>query len=319
LHRIIDTAGTGKVAGSYLVPQGWTATDKLTWLPQDFLTPVVGVCKLSSPDGSMSFVTMSGLSLNYSHTPVGETGVRPPKTVCELLRQAWQKDHPNVKADVISQENGPVDRRSVGSISTFGYTGSLKLGFSQNGREFVWKGYARIDGFETRPAQTALGGATYDGWWVISHSMAVTAQKDKYDEAMKLCGIVLASSTVDPHFFNVVQQVQEMIRKNFFAKQRMIAKTSELIARTSDEMSEARMRQYHDSEKASDKENENFDDYIRDVDKYNDGNNQVKLPTGYPCAWSDGNGGYIVSEDRLYNPNVGGSGDWHQIERAPGS
>ena len=109
-----------------------------------------------------------------------------------------------------------------------------------------------------------------------------------------------------------------MIREKFYARQRMIAKTSDLIARTSNEISESRMRQYKDSEASQERENENFDDYIRGVERYNDGNEQVKLPSGYPSAWSDGNGGYIVSEDRLFDPNVGGTGNWHPIERTGG-
>jgi uncharacterized protein YceK len=53
LHKVMDANGTGKLAGTYLLPEGYTAEDEIKWIPNDYLTPVVGTTTMKSDDGSV--------------------------------------------------------------------------------------------------------------------------------------------------------------------------------------------------------------------------------------------------------------------------
>ncbi len=134
---------------------------------------------------------------------------------------------------------------------------------------------------------------------------------------MKLFGIMLASYKIDPHFFNTVAQAREIIQRNFNQRQGEIMETSRIISQTNDEMSAAITSQYKTSQASVGKEARGFDDYIRGIDRYDESDGQVSLPSGYARAWSDGSGNYIVTDQHLYDPNVNGPGGaWHEMERS---
>lgn len=75
--------------------------------------------------------------------------------------------------------------------------------------------------------------------------------------------------------------------------------------------------QYKASQAANEHEAADFDDYIRGIDRYDESDGQVSLPSGYGHEWSDGNGSYIVTDQHLYDPNVNGPGGaWHEMEHS---
>jgi hypothetical protein len=192
----------------------------------------------------------------------------------------------------------------------------LKLQYSSDGATYLVKCNARIDVMMTIPTTTAIGGTMYEGGWVISNAYTVTAPSDKLPDAMKLFAIVLASYHIDPHFFNTVAQARDIIQRNFYQRLGEIMETSRIISRTNDEISASIDSQYKTSQAALDRESENFDDYIRGVDRYQESDGEVGLPSGYSHAWSDGNGKYLVTDEHLYDPNVNGpGGTWHEMEK----
>jgi len=145
----------------------------------------------------------------------------------------------------------------------------------------------------------------------------VTAPEERFPEAMKMFGLIIGSSKMDPHFYNTVVQAQQIIQKNFYARERQIMETSRIISQTNDEIIDSMNQSYHASETADEKELTGFDDYIRGIDRYNEGEgSEVSLPSGYAHAWSDGNGKYLVSDEHGLDPNVGGpNGTWHEMEK----
>ncbi len=319
-HKVIDREGTGKLAFTYLLPKGWKAVDALKWLPQDYMTPVVGTTTITSPDGRIELDTMSGLESNYSHGPAGDSGVFPPRSVAAYLLGQWKRCHPNIEPEVVASTDTPVSSPS-GTPSSIGRSyavrGTLKLRYSQNGRTFLVKTQARIDVFHTNAAPTAIGGEMFEGGWTISDFFAVTAPQSQVTGAMKVLGIVLTSTRTDPHFFNTVAQAQRIISQNFYSMERSIMETSHIISQTNDAISDMIVGSYKKSQAAQDQEVTNFDDYVRGVQKYNDSSGTTDLPSGYAHAWKDDRGNYIVTDDHLYNPNAhGAGGTWHELEKS---
>ena len=68
-------------------------------------------------------------------------------------------------------------------------------------------------------------------------------------------------------------------------------------------------------QKAQDKIVQNFSDYIRGIERYNDPftGKEVELPAGYGYAWSNNLGEYIITDSPSYNPNVDSNLNWQQI------
>ncbi len=77
---------------------------------------------------------------------------------------------------------------------------------------------------------------------------------------------------------------------------------------------------WHDRQAISDRSHEKFVDTITDVTAYNtSAGEQVKLPSFWKDAYSDGNGNFIMSNDPSFNavnnPNL--NGNWQQLQQAP--
>lgn len=192
----------------------------------------------------------------------------------------------------------------------------IKVRFSQGGKSFLMKSQGRLDSMQMTPVPSGMGGTIYEGGWMITQTMAVTAPEEQMDGAMKLLGIVLTSSHMDPHFFNTLVQTRKIISDNFYARQREIGEISRIISQTNDEISDTIMSAYHTGQAAQDREISGFDDYIKGVDKYQDSDGQVDLPSGYAHAFADDNGHYIVTDQHGFDPNVGSTGStWRELQK----
>ena len=319
LHKVMDTQGTGKLSGTYLLPEGYTATDEVKWMPNAYITPVVETSKLTSGDGQIVMESMSGVQTNFGHAPAGSFGVDPPRSVSAYVLSLWKRAHPGPSFQVASKVDTdiPDASHSGPGYRMYGKRGTVELRFIRGGVTYRVKTSARIDVMSTIPETTAIGGTMYEGGWVISGLNTVMAPEEKMPEAMKLFGIALASYKMDPHFFNTVMQAREIIQRNFYQRLGQIMETSRIISQTNDEMSAAINSQYKTGQSVAEHEAASFDDYIRGIDHYDESDGQVSLPSGYAKAWSDGNGSYIVTDEHLYDPNVNGpGGTWHEMEHS---
>ena len=72
-------------------------------------------------------------------------------------------------------------------------------------------------------------------------------------------------------------------------------------------------------QRVNDKISQNFSDYIRGVDRYNDpfSGKEVELPSGYGTAWANNLGEYVVTDSPGYNPNIGSNLTWQPMPPKP--
>jgi len=318
LHQVMDTEGTGKLAATYLVPDGYTATDEVKWIPNNYMTPVHGITTLWSDDKQTMLRSDSGLQACFGHSPAGTYGIDPPKSVCAYLINDWTRKHPDLKSKVLEKndEGIPEASHSGPGYRMYANRGVVKLSYNDQGDNYIVKLSARIDVMATVPTTTAIGGTLYEGAWVVSCNYTVIALEDRFAGAMRMFGLVMSSYRTDPHFFNTVMQARDIIQRNFYARQKQIIETSRIISQTNDEIIESMNKSYQTAQAAGEKEVTGFDDYIRGIDRYSEQDGQVSLPSGYAHAWSDGNGKYLVTDEHGYDPNVGGpNGTWHEMEK----
>jgi hypothetical protein len=97
-------------------------------------------------------------------------------------------------------------------------------------------------------------------------------------------------------------------------------KTSQQISANNDAMLNQMQQQRnysHNQPYGSNQYNsEGFNDYILGQGTYTDPNSgtNYKLDYNYKQNWSNGNGTIIQSHDPNYNPNIGGTGNWYELE-----
>ncbi|HNY55137.1 MAG TPA: hypothetical protein PKI86_05895, partial [Chitinophagales bacterium] len=62
--------------------------------------------------------------------------------------------------------------------------------------------------------------------------------------------------------------------------------------------------------------NDGFSQYIKGVENYSDGNGaSYELPSSYNTAWKNGNGEIILTNETNYNPNIGSTQNWEQLNK----
>lgn len=298
LHKVVDPA-THMKAGQYLAPSGWTAKDEITWMPLNYGTPVIGRSTVSSPDGHESLVRVSALSVNYGSSSFGRNGMPPPPSIGIFLAQLWAKEHPGVSYQIVDKSQSPI-KTANGQYRTYSYDGSVKISFTKNGLPMLVKGFARIDGYQT---QSYGGAGVTEGQWTVSNIVAMTAPSGKLESAMKLFAICIASYSIDPKFFSVVLRVQKWSIAHAYKDSENALSLSRHLAQNQSAISADIMSVYNNRSKAMDSMNEKFDDYIRGLDSYSDGEgHKIKLPYSHNHWFSDGNGDYYYSDSSTKNP-----------------
>jgi hypothetical protein len=285
------------------------------------MTPVVGSSKLKSPDGELEFDSMSGLERNFARAPTGNTGELPPKRFASYLLKGWREDHPGVSVKVVALQDVPVAIRPgqvPQGIQARMVRGLVKLTYRKAGKTYLVKTQATMLAGQSIPTQTPFGGEMYEGGWLIGDFYQVSAPEARLPEAMKVAGIVLTSSRQDPHWFSLVAKVQQQISQAIYSGVAAAGRMSQIISQTNDAISDSIMSSYSANQTAEDESVQGFDDYIRGIDRYQDNDGRVGLPSGYSHAWKDDQGNYLVTDDHLYDPNVSGpGGTWHELERVP--
>ena len=77
-HEVIDKEGTGMVATTYLLPEGWTVDDRLYWEYQDATVPIRYKSIMESPDGDMTIQIFPDVRSSWNTGPAGTYGYQPP-------------------------------------------------------------------------------------------------------------------------------------------------------------------------------------------------------------------------------------------------
>ena len=305
MHKVIDPY-VHLLAGYYLVPAGWRVKDEIKWMPLNYGTPVIGKSTITSPDGKEILLRVSALSIQYGQSTLGQSGIKPPSSIGTFLASLWAQEHPGVQYKIVAKTQTPIKTKS-GQFYTYSYEGSVKLSFLQNGSPMLVKGYARIDGYQTRPIGAEM---VSEGQWTISNIVGATAPEKKLRSAMKLFAICLASFHIDPHYFNLILQVQRGAMAQAYHSSENALTLSRHLAHTQSQISADIMSVYKNRSKAMDKMNENFDDYIKGLSTYTDSNGKkIKLPNWHAHLYSDGHGDYYYS-DKASGVNKG----YHELK-----
>src|ERR1043165_6558061 len=78
-HKTIDQEGTGEVAATCLIPDGWAMEDRLYWEYKDPTVPIRYKGLMQIENGKMQIQVFPDARYVWYTGPSGTQGARPPK------------------------------------------------------------------------------------------------------------------------------------------------------------------------------------------------------------------------------------------------
>ena len=128
---------------------------------------------------------------------------------------------------------------------------------------------------------------------------------------------LIRSFRLNPQWYARYMQVSQYLIQNQIQQIRHIGQISQIVSRTSDQISDMIMDSYNQRQETLDRLSTQFSQTIRGVDEYHGPFEErgVELPGGYDHAWSNALGEYILTDDPSFDPNIGSNLDWQAMER----
>jgi hypothetical protein len=133
---------------------------------------------------------------------------------------------------------------------------------------------------------------------------------------VRLFQIMMYSGAENPLWTVNCVRLQAMVTREQLRHQQAIFARLRQIRETMSEVSDIIWNTLQNRSQTQDRMFDNYTQALRGVDTYVDPVNKfnVELPAGFDNVWTNGTD-YVLSDSPSYNPNVGSSGNWTQMNR----
>ncbi|HYF31742.1 MAG TPA: hypothetical protein VD993_11545 [Chitinophagaceae bacterium] len=317
-HEVIDRQGTGMVACTYLIPEGWTAQDQLYWEYNDATVPIRYKGIFKSRDGSMMIQSYPDVRSVWATGPAGSSGYPPPSGLIAGLREVVKAERKGLSFRVAEEKlvsNTPpqTNYQQGSAVTSSSQAGFIRIEFQENGREYEEEFYGQLDVADMRTP--SVMGEMRSLIWGGTSLYSCRAPKGKLEECRKIALTAKTSARLTLPFYNRLAQVIQLLSDQVYQRIYQAGHISRIISQTNDQMISNIRSSYQQSQQANDRIYNQFSDYMRGVDRYSDGQSQVQLPSGYTNAWVNDRGEYLLSNTQGYDPNRDMNGNWKALQR----
>ena len=316
-----------------LLPKGWQAKGAITWAANPAL-PAQSQFRFYNPEGTEEldfFPTQSYFWTNnqmflYTNPP---GSLRFGTLVADPidLRAAFSTIIiPNFRANVsnlkiIEMKDVPelaklAKGEPTPGVNALAKGGKIRIEYQENGKPMEEEIYAAVSQFITSlPGST---GNYFINYWYIDFIFSFKAGKGKLDAQSKTFQTMIYSLKVNPQWFAKVTNVKEIMIQMIMEGIQAIGRIGNIIAKAGSEMRADQQRAWEQRQQAQDRIAQNFSDYMRGVERYQDpfSGKQIELPNDYGYAWANNLGEYIVTDSPGYNPNLGSNLHWEPLQRS---
>ncbi len=331
--EIIDRHGFEKPmrAASLLVPSDWTMQDQVQWATQPGATSIVQVTfRAASADGRYGLELFPVYTWGWSDNPMmqqtmqmaaqnGGTPAMPPMSAKEFLTKVAV---PNVRqgAKVVAVDKIPGVDQALDQQVKMQMQAARQVGYPMNLRAEHARALVRHGQTEewltaaiyTTTTDYGMGmGTSYVS--VAQYVFAFKAPAGELTAKDALFQMILSTVAVDPQWQARVNQVNLNIQR---ANAKGAADRAKIIADTNAEVNRTITEGYEARQRSQDRNHENFTDYIRGVQRYQDpaSGEQMKLTSGYSHVWSSGNGEYVFTDSATFRPAQVLDGTWTELK-----
>lgn len=328
-----DTEGIGTKAFSMLIPSDWQSEGSIEWKLDIVSMPVAGEFRAWNPNGKEEFNLFPNHAFFWSDNPMTQQTfpagshyfgalVHSPQLVLDALKDIalplFRSDVENLQ--IISRTTLPQVNSNfqTGTDPTTGVTtsadaGKIRVEYTQNGITMEEEIYCVIQSQDI-PVQTLYGTSRNINWY-MTYIESFRAEKGKLDAQSKMFQTISYFAKTDVNWLNKYNQVVNYLIQQQIQKIQSLGQLSSIVSQTSNEISDANMEAWQQSQNVKDQMGKDFSNSILNIQSYRnpiDGNT-VDLPSGYSSAWANSLGEYVLSDSPSYDPNIGSNLNWQHM------
>lgn len=320
LHKFPDVSMGNVASHTVLLPEGWRAEGRTEWSQGDVPWPQ-NMFKVHSPDQG-TYANMAAYhSLYWEMIPkpglqtLPPGGEKPPKDPSEWVEKHMGQLAKNLR--IVSAQRDP-------KAEAIANQSAKQNNVNTMGAEMqVWTVLYEYDHQNTRhraelrvtytvtPPQN--NGNMNTWYWSLFPHYSVSAPADKFEQARPQ--LLAVGATIRP---TAKWWVQSQALLAELSRQRIanFAKAIADRAKMYDQISNDQMTAFRQRMKSMDKQQHEFvTNYIYERDDYTDTDGAiVNLPMHFSHVYSNGQGGYLLTNNSLDKPN----GNWQELQPAPG-
>jgi hypothetical protein len=306
-------------AVSFLIPAGWKTEGGVQWFP-DYSILANLLMKVTDPQTgaqieflpAQNFTWLNQMVVpmqpgtnymgNILWQPIGDipTFIKTfyaPQATPQLqnARQVAVEDLPKIANEVTKTLGGMGSAKSA----------RVRYEYQRNGQP--WE----EDVFVT---------LTYYPWqlgtiWSVNSAYAFRAPKGQLDTIKPVMTTTISTIRLSQEWYGGYMYVQKLFNDRMNQSIRNARAISDTITRNSEEIRQMFADSYKQRSESQDRISQNFSEYIRGVETYNDpyGGHPVQLPSGYNDAWVNARGEYLLSNQAGFDPNVGDTTEWRRM------
>jgi hypothetical protein len=332
----VDTQGMGSEAFSLLIPAGWQFTGGIDWVLNNPGMPATARFTVKNPAGSEELEVFPNQAMFWTNNqmllatfPVGSRYfgaevrpvVGPGEALAGIVLPRFRGNASGLK--VVSSRDLPELAKALHAgapqpgVQTFGNAAKMRIEYARNGVPMEEEIFAVVEGFSY--GMQSMQGMITNTNWFVDYIFSFKAEKGRLDKAAPQFQAMINSFRVNPQWFSRYNQLVEGLIQAQIRQIRSIGELSRYISRTSNEISDSMMRSYNERQKVYDGIGENFSEYVRGTEHYDNPfeGSDVELPGGYDHVWTNALGEYILTDSPAYNPNQEHSGSWQELQRKP--
>jgi hypothetical protein len=321
---VADHQMGGTPAFRILAPAGWKLHGGLTWNAA-LANLVTADLSITAPDDSAGFYVhpspmfVSG-QIEYQwprgQLYLGMIVMPIPNSPVEFLQQIvlpqQRAEASNLR--LLEHEDLPAWAGSIAATntqsgsSTRGFGVRARFAYTENGQNWQEDFYCVVLVSRPQMGPSAL-------YWLAERNLSVRALAGKLDAIKPLANVFVNSFRVERSWYGRFVKIQQQW---IAAQQQGIANAGALsraISRSNDQFNQALMQSWNERQKAEDRANREFSEYIRGSENYYDPvkETSVELPGGYDHVWTNVMGEYILSNDAGFDPNMDSNLNWEAI------
>jgi hypothetical protein len=328
-EKYVDTQGIGTTAFSLLVPSDWQFEANINWVLDNPSMPATASIRAWNPNGPEQFEGFPNQAFFWTDNPLVQytnpSGslyfgalVQQPLGVIDALKQIalplFRGNEQNLQ--IVSEQTIP----EMDKLFTTGTDPSSGLSFSvESGKiriEYTLSGVQMEDEIYCviQHLKIPVGAYTNDNWF-MSYMASFRAEKGQLDQESKTFQTIAFSTTVDKNWLNKYNQLVYYLIQNQIKQIQSIGQLSNILAQTSDEISDSNLKDWEQRQSVNDQIATDFCNQILEIQPYNnpiDGTT-VDLPSGYSSVWTNSLGEYVLGDSPSFNPNIGSNMDWQPM------
>lgn len=331
----VDQQGIGLEAFRMLIPATWEFAGGVYWVLNNPGRPANIAFRVSNLQGVETLEVLPSIVCYWTNDPMFQmmfppgslyfgNEVWPPAPALQVLKQMVIPRYRGQMEglQIVGQEHLPDLPRMVRaghpaapSAPTEADGARLRIRYQASGQEIEEDVFGIVE--VQRAGMPTMMGMVEMMFWAADYLFTFRAAAGHLDRMGDLFMSIVRSLRLNPEWYARYIQVSQFLIQNQIQQIRHIGQISRIVSQTSSQISDMMMDAYYQRQETMDRIATQFCQAIRGVDEYHDplAGQGVELPGGYDYAWSNALGEYIVTDDSLFDPNIGSNVTWQRMAK----